>query len=211
MYDAVSSGQSPCTTHSTLGKSRPRAATSVAKSTMASASQNSWNTVMRFCCFILPCRRRRGTPGRSFRNASCMYWTCLQVERKMSTLHLRCALMKDHITSFFSWSSHTVYDCCSRCGVLCAASACTDMYSGSTRLMRARSLMDLVCVAEKRRVCRSVGRFSRMAFIVSEKPMSRQRSASSRTRTLIWVQSKLGVSSMCWRSRPGVQMRMFIA
>ena len=39
----------------------------------------------------------------------------------------------------------------------------------------------LVCVAEKRRVCRSEGSSSRMQFIVSAKPMERHWSASSRT------------------------------
>ena len=47
-------------------------------------------------------------------------------------------------------------------------------YTGLVRLSLARSLTDLVWVAEKRRVWRpSVGRFSTMAFIVGAKPMSR--------------------------------------
>ena len=40
--------------------------------------------------------------------------------------------------------------------------------------------------------------------------MSKMRSASSSTSTFSWAQSKYGVSSMCCRSRPGVQMRIFI-
>lgn len=110
--------------------------------------------------------------------------------------------------------------------------ASTAICTGSLRLRRARSETDLVWVAEKRRVWRDGGRWERRAERVFEKPRSRIRSASSRTafihscvslrrkgekgrrryRPRIWrfPASKPTVSSMCWRSRPGVATRMFI-
>lgn len=51
------------------------------------------------------------------------------------------------------------------------------------RESRARSLMDLVCVALKSIVCREGGRYSRMLFSWSRKPMSKILSASSNTST----------------------------
>ena len=40
---------------------------------------------MRFICFILPWMQRSGTPGRSRRNTSYVYFTCLHVDRNTNT------------------------------------------------------------------------------------------------------------------------------
>jgi hypothetical protein len=86
--------------------------------------------------------------------------------------------------SSFSSSGHMIADWCSFRGVAADASACTLMYSGCLRLSLARSRTDLVWVALKRKVWRPVlGRKRRIAFTEVEKPMSRIRSASSRTST----------------------------
>ena len=76
MYASASSAQSACSTQSTPGKSKPRAAMSVAKRAIAALCWKLWNTAMRFICFILPCSIASGTPGRSFRNASYTNVTC---------------------------------------------------------------------------------------------------------------------------------------
>ena len=47
--------------------------------------------------------------------------------------------MKDHSMSSFSWAPHSMYACCRRSGVGCAASECTARNSGSRRLSLARS------------------------------------------------------------------------
>lgn len=58
------------------------------------------------------------------------------------------------------------------------------MGTGLERLRRARSDIDWVWVAEKRRVWRDLGRCERRADNVRENPMSRILSASSRT---VWM------------------------
>ena len=66
------------------------------------------------------------------------------------------------------------FTCCSLTGVGAIASACTEMYVGSLRLRRARSLTDLVWVAENSIVWRCRGRFSMIAFTEAEKPCAPQ-------------------------------------
>lgn len=87
--------------------------------------------------------------------------------------------------------------------------SCTETYVGFFKLNRAKSFMDLVCVAENRRVCRLVGKLFNMEFMDSSKPKSKMRSASSNTSIFKLSQLKLYVSSMCCKRRPGVQMIMF--
>ena len=78
-------------------------------------------------------------------------------------------------------------------------------------LSLARSFTLFVCVALNSNVCRPFfGRFSNIAAKVSRNPRSRIRSASSSTSTFSETQSNIGVSSMCCRSRPGVQTSRFI-
>jgi hypothetical protein len=76
MYVATSSGQSTCTTQCTAGKSRPRAATSVANRTACCFWQNCVYIASRFICFCCPCRHSSGTPGRSALIAPCTNFTC---------------------------------------------------------------------------------------------------------------------------------------
>ncbi len=51
---------------------------------------------MRFICFILPWMQRSGTPGRSLRSTSYVYFTCLHVDRNTSTF--ACAKRTTHFT-----------------------------------------------------------------------------------------------------------------
>ena len=59
MYDFGSSGGSYCTIQSTRGMSRPRAATSVQRSTAVCAWQNWRKVVVRRACFCFPCNRHQ--------------------------------------------------------------------------------------------------------------------------------------------------------
>ena len=54
-----SSGGSNCTIQSTSGISKPLAATSVHNNMPLSAEQNSKNVLVRFCCFCLPCDKKK--------------------------------------------------------------------------------------------------------------------------------------------------------
>lgn len=141
--------------------------------------------------------------GLSLLKASLTNLACLQVEKNTKTLAFRWVLMKPHSTLIFWLEGHSTKACCSFTGVGMLASSWMEMYSGSDKLSLARSLTDLVCVAENRRVWRPSpprpprGRFSRMASSVARNPMSRIRSASSSTRIFKALQSKYGVSSMC--------------
>lgn len=108
--------------------------------------------------------------------------TCLQLVRKTRIFDLRFALMKLHNVLNF-WSSGTItanWVSCS--GVAVTDSSCTLMYSGFFKLSLARSLTDLVCVAENSRVCLCLGRWEMMASSSFLKPASRILSASSRTK-----------------------------
>mmetsp|Transcript_36350 Transcript_36350/g.89553 ORF Transcript_36350/g.89553 Transcript_36350/m.89553 type:complete len:224 (-) Transcript_36350:435-1106(-) len=165
---------------------------------------------MRLGCFMRPWSMARGTPGRMRRKISCMKRTCLQLDRNTRVLDVRWLLTKAHTVSILRSSSHVATICCSLGGVADADSACTARYSGSFMLSRARSFTDLVCVALKHSVWRSLGRLSRMAVSVALNPRSRMRSASSSTRIFMHTQSNMGVSSMCCSRRPGVHTRMFM-
>mmetsp|Transcript_1851 Transcript_1851/g.6434 ORF Transcript_1851/g.6434 Transcript_1851/m.6434 type:complete len:286 (-) Transcript_1851:351-1208(-) len=182
---------------------------SVAKSTIASAAQKASNAASLRCCLSLPCRHLTGTPGRSFLKAASTNCTCRHEARNTRVLAPRCARTKDHSTSSLSPSITGVHSCVRLRGVAVALSACTERYSGSERLSRARSFTDRVWVAEKRRVWRDAGRFSTMALSVRWNPRSSILSASSRTSTRRPEQSNEGVSSMCWSRRPGVHTSTF--
>mmetsp|Transcript_11194 Transcript_11194/g.46638 ORF Transcript_11194/g.46638 Transcript_11194/m.46638 type:complete len:599 (-) Transcript_11194:138-1934(-) len=204
MYWSTSSGQSICSTQSTAGKSRPRAATSVASSSIAGSLANFSTVAARRGCFMRPCRHCTLTPGRRRLSRSVMNCTCLQLVMNTTVLTCRCERTNDRSTSTFCSRLHVVYACLRLTGVGAAAASCTETYSGERRLRRARLLTDFVCVAEKSSVWRPRGMFSRMASSAAAKPMSRQRSASSSTSTSTRPVSNSGLSSMCCSRRPGV-------
>ena len=130
-------------------------------------------------------------------NNCSMQNTCLQLERNTTILEWRCALTKLHSISNF-WSRGTVIAvCCRRLGVADSDSSCTLRYSGSFKLSLARSWTDLVCVAEKRNVCRCFGNWEMMAFNSFLNPTSRMRSGSSRTKTCCSWPEKTQSSQQC--------------
>ena len=141
--------------------------------------------------------------GLSLLKASLSNLACLQIEKNTKILAFRWILTKPHSTLIFWLEGHSTKACCSFTGVGMLASLWMEMYSGSDKLSLARSLTDLVCVAENWRVWRPSpprlprGRFTRMASSVARNPLSRIRSASSSTRVFKAVQLMYGVSSMC--------------
>ncbi len=132
---------------STDGKSKPRAAISVANNTECLDVVNLLYILRRASVFA--CHAGEGgDTGMHLAKGFVNERTCLQLERKTRTLDCRCDLMKLQSNESF-WSNVQTRKCCDRfSGVAikleASLASCMPTWTGSFKLSRARSLTDWV-------------------------------------------------------------------
>mmetsp|Transcript_5632 Transcript_5632/g.17325 ORF Transcript_5632/g.17325 Transcript_5632/m.17325 type:complete len:215 (+) Transcript_5632:896-1540(+) len=196
-------------TKSTLGTSRPRAATSVATRHLMRPERKASITASRWNCEMSPCNTPAPMAASFSLAPNSSHSFLVSVNTKVLPNAPACTLQRSPMQSPRKEGGQEMHLCVILEFVaLESPPLATSIHAGSLRCFSTRVLTHLGNVAEKSKVCSpSWGKACRMLSTSSWKPMDNISSASSRTRTR--QRDRSTVWRRMWSNRrPGVQTRM---